>query len=122
MPVTLQQLIRALRAADPALVVRYGFGSPMSFRADYEQLAFDPRENVTVAEMLAFAEEALGSTFEGYKGGDFTMHGYTYVWIAEYGSATGDGIGPTLLAFMLGTTPEEMREIHYEPQSTSRPA
>ena len=122
MPFTLQQLIRALRAANPALVVRYGFGAPMSFRSDYSELAFEPRGNVTVAEMLAFAEQALEATFEGYKGGFFTMHEYSPVWIAEYGSSTGDGIGPTLLAYMLGTTPEEMREIYYEPQPTNGPA
>jgi len=61
--------------------------------------------------MLAYAREALGSTYMGYRGGEFTMDEHTDVWIAEYGDSAGDLIGPTLLCYMLGEPrPEGMSD------------
>ena len=54
-------------------------------------------------EMLEHANSALGATFTGYKGGEYTMHEYTDCWIAEYGKSDGDKIGPTLKAMWLAT-------------------
>ena len=98
---TLGELIERLEAADPDRIVRVGFSNPHSYRGHYVELAFEPAENVTVASMLEAARSALGSTYEGWKGGDFTMHEYTDVWLAIEGR-TGEGIGPTLLDYMLG--------------------
>lgn len=98
----LQELIDALSAADPEHVAPLGFGAPMSYRGDYCALAFNPERNVTVASMLAHARSALGATFEGYNGGDFTMHEYTYCYIGAYGESGGDRIGPWLVAYMTG--------------------
>lgn len=53
--------------------------------------------------MLENAKSALGATFYGYKGGEYTMHEYTYCWIAEYGTSKGDKIGPTIKALWLAT-------------------
>jgi len=36
--------------------------------------------------------EAIGKTYYGYKGGNFTMNRSTPVWVAEYGQCTGIGI------------------------------
>ena len=95
----LQDLIEFLESQPADKVVRFGFGSPMSYRGYYEDLAFDPAENVTIGSMLAHAKSALGQTFQGYKGGDYTMHEYTDCWIAEYGRSGGDKIGPTLMKY-----------------------
>lgn len=81
--------------------VRLGFGKPHSYRGYYEDLAFEPVRNTTVGAMLKAAKGALEKTFEGYKGGDFTMTKDTHCWIAEWGG-TGEPIGPLLLSFMLG--------------------
>lgn len=97
---TLAELITALEAADPAQVVAHGFRNPHSYRGDYMDLAFEPASDVTVADMLADARSALGATFEGYKGGDFTMSGYTDCWLAEYG-CLGETLGPLLVQLML---------------------
>jgi hypothetical protein len=99
----LGELIQALEAANPDLVVPHGFGNPHSYRGFYDDLAFEPRENVTVAAMLADARSALGATFHGWKGGEYTMAEYTDCWLAVAG-CTGEGIGPVLLRYMLGET------------------
>lgn len=99
---TLGELIAALKAVpNQNGLVPWGFGQPDSYRGYYEQVAFEPLENVTIASMLAAAESALGATFQGYKGGDYLMDEYTECWIAEYGRRGGDQIGETLLKYMV---------------------
>lgn len=101
---TLQKLIQLLEAAPQGKIVPKGFTSPHSWRGVYAELAFEPAENVKVSEMLADAKSALGKTFEGYKGGDFTMDENTEVHIADYGSGE-DLIGEILMFYMLNSTP-----------------
>lgn len=99
----LGQLIEALEAADQDHVCPMGFARPHSYRGFYEDLAFEPEPNMRVADMLACAKSALGETFQGWKGGDYKMHEYTTCWLAERGESNGDGIGPVLLGYLLGT-------------------
>lgn len=94
----LGELINWLNEQNPELKVPHGFGEPMSYRGYYEDLAFTPKECVSFGETLNHAKGALGETFEGYKGGAFTMHELTDCWIAEYGYSNSDAIGPTILA------------------------
>lgn len=107
----LGELIAALEAADPRLVVPNGFTDPHSYRDYYDELAFAPARNVTVAAMLAAARSALGTTYTGYKGGDYTMGEHTDCWIAEWGGL-GETLGPTLLRLLLeaGAVPGEAAE------------
>lgn len=93
----LKDLIECLEKQNPDAIVPHGFGCPMSYRGDYSQLAFEPVENARIGDMLEHAKSALGATFEGYKGGNYTMYEYTDCWIAKYGSSEGDNIGPTIL-------------------------
>ena len=96
----LKDLIERLKQEPKENILKKGFGSSMSYRGDYSQLAFSPSENITVDSMVKEAEYALGTTYKGYKGGDYIMDDYTKVYIAEYGS-TGEQIGKTLLNYML---------------------
>lgn len=99
---TLGELIAALEAADPALVLPLGFSHPHSWRGVYSDLAFEPTANVTVGAMLADARSALGNTYQGWKGGDYTMDAYTECWLATQGSsADSETIGPILLFLLL---------------------
>ena len=98
----LQKLIDALAAADQTYIAPLGFGSPHSYRGNYFDIAFEPESNVTVASMLAHAKSALGATFRGYKGGEYTMGEYTDCYIAQYGFGDGDKIGPVLIAYLTG--------------------
>lgn len=98
---TLAELIAALEAADPERVCPIGFTNPHSYRGDYRDLAFEPATNVAVAEMLDLARSADGATYEGWKGGDYTMGPNTNVHLATRGDC-GEEIGPVLLRYMLG--------------------
>lgn len=104
---TLGDLITALEAQDPLRKVPLGFASPHSYRGTYAELAFEPKAGVTVGEMLASARSALGATYEGWKGGDFTMVRYTGCWLAEHGHGEGETIGPLLLTLMLAADPQD---------------
>jgi len=95
---TLKELIDWLESKPADAVVPHGFGYPMSFRGSYYELAFDPTDNVTISDMLNYAKSAMGNTFEGYKGGEYTMGEDTPCWISPYGeSGKADQIGQTLL-------------------------
>lgn len=97
---TLGDLIATLKEHPAGRVVYVGFNNPHSYRGYYEQVAFEPAENISIGEMLAAAEEALGSTYQGWKGGDYTMSSYTSCWIANEGD-TGDELSERLLSYML---------------------
>lgn len=96
---TLIELIDVLKTMPQDKVVRWGFDHPHSWRGVYDELAFEPAENVTIGSMLHCAREALHNTYQGYKGGDFTMGEYTEVHIAYVGSGD-DLMGELLLRYM----------------------
>lgn len=105
---TLGELIRVLEAAAeayPGRELALGFGSPHSYRGYYEDLAFAPGGRVTVAEALESAKGALGSTYEGWKGGEYTMGEYTDCWLAQEGESRAETIGPVLLSLLLSEPP-----------------
>jgi len=82
--------------------LRIGFKNPHSYRGYYEQLAFEPiRQKQSVEDALAVIRPCLGSTFQGYKGGDFKMADYTECWFAEYGTSGGQQIGDMLLKLLV---------------------
>jgi hypothetical protein len=97
----LKDLIKWLEKQPPNTKVPVGFGHPHSFRERYADLAFVPIENTTVGQMLVTAKTALGSTYSGWKGGEFTMYEYSQCWLAEEG-CDGEVIGPVLLNYMVG--------------------
>lgn len=98
---TLDELIAALEAAPQDKVLPLGFGHPDSYRGIYAELMFCPVADVAVGQMLADARSALGATYQGWKGGDFTMSGYTECWLAYRGHGDGEIIGPVLLSLLL---------------------
>lgn len=93
----LKELIDWLKQQDPNLTVPQGFGSPHSYRGYYEDVAFSPEENVTFGQMLEHAQSALGATFTGWKGGEYTMEPWTACWIAEPGSTDSEVIDEDLM-------------------------
>ncbi len=81
----LGELISWLEAQDQELIVKDGFGSPHSDRGDYSELAFTPKPEAKIGDMLACARGAVGDTFIGWKGGEFKMNTSVSVYIGEYG-------------------------------------
>jgi hypothetical protein len=60
-----------------------------SWRGSYVELTLDSEHDVarpTVARLLAEARKADCATFEGYKGGSYTMTRSTPVWADPYGT------------------------------------
>jgi len=100
---TLIKLIEFLEKRDPNIICPIGFNNPHSYKGFYNDVAFEPVNNITVRDMLYFAKEALGSTYQGYKGGDFIMDEFVDCYLAYCGSR-GERIGPILLNYMVGET------------------
>lgn len=98
---TLGKLISTLEEhADCTL--RVGFCNPHSYRGYYDQLAFEPTPNEQlVEEALEVVRPCLGWTFEGYKGGGFTMDDHTECWFAWYGQSGGQQIGDLLMRLLI---------------------
>lgn len=98
--IILLELIETLEKEDPNLIIPNGFNSPHSYRGNYCDIAFEPAENITIREMIECAKEAIGKTYEGYKGGDFKMSGSTNYHISYYGEC-GEEIGKRLLRYII---------------------
>lgn len=103
----LGDLIAALEAAGPDTKVRDGFTRPHSYRGFYDELAFELVHDVTVAEMLADARSALNATYQGWKGGDYTMDRYTPVWLVPGRGCTGETLGAVSLHLMLAAVSDD---------------
>lgn len=90
---TLGEVILLLQAAPQSDKVRLDFTDAMlkgldSYRGYYEDLSLgygSAGSAMTVAQLLKIFEESVGKTYQGYKGGDFTMSTKTLVWVAPYG-------------------------------------
>ena len=87
---TLGDVIERLERLSPDLRCSPAFGEPGSWRGDYCCIAFAPRKEATVREMLSCAKAADGATFTGYKGGDFRMSRKTECYVADYGDYNGE--------------------------------
>ena len=99
--ITLGELIARLEKLPSEKIIKRAFKNAHSYRGFYEDLAFEPAENLTVRELLEIANGALGKTFSGWKGGHFLMTKDTSVWIANEGDTSDDMLGPMLLDFIL---------------------
>lgn len=84
--------IAALEKAKPDAYIQFDWaglhpGRMRSYRGYYDHLAIDPTSGIfhTVKEMLDHAKAVLGTTMEGYKGGDFLMDADTPLWVATWG-------------------------------------
>ena len=91
---TLGEVILLLKVAPPTDLVKLDFTDDVnlhgldSYRGYYEDLSLEygcEGSAMTVAHLLKIFEDAVGKTYQGYKGGDFTMSTKTLVWVAPYG-------------------------------------
>lgn len=116
----LRQLIKRLKQAHyamPDAILRTGFNRPHSYRGYYEQLSFEPAENIRLKDMLDLAIAANGATYEGWKGGSYTMDLDTTVWIASEGCTSphdeDDGLTEAHLEFILSTEMTHIEKLIY---------
>lgn len=93
---TLGQLIKSLESSSQYATVEctngISPGTPYSYRGYYSDIAFelnDPTEvDLKVKDFLAICRKVLGTTLEGYKGGDFVMDANTPLWLSAWGDAS----------------------------------
>jgi len=95
---TLGRFIDALEKCDPQSNIYFDFCGFVpteffSYRGFYDQLAlgFDNLQK-NVADILGLAREAVGKSFEGWKGGSFTMSSNTPIWVSLPSACFGTGI------------------------------
>lgn len=96
----LGDLIAALRvqSKNATVMVQWGdrlegYGPVSSYRGYYSDLAIDyGSEPMLVHQVLDDLRGAVGKTFTGYKGGDYTMNQGTYVWVSQHGDNSGVGV------------------------------
>lgn len=92
--VSLGGLIDALKRRDQTHIVSLGFEhmvptSLESYRGFYDHLALgfaDHSDWPKVAHLVDMLEKAVGESFCGWKGGDYTMDRETPVWVANPGN------------------------------------
>ena len=97
---TLGELIDELERHNPRIVVKEGFDNPHSYRGWYDRLAFQTASSISIGDMLQVARGALGSTFYGWKGGEYVMREWTECYLANPGEL-GEELGVRLLRYML---------------------
>lgn len=102
--ITLGELIDAIRLKakriEPSAKIRFDFvyfypNGLHSYRGYYDHLAFgysSGGEAPLVSSVLRELESAEGADFTGYKGGEFTMHRSTPVWVANYNETGSTGV------------------------------
>lgn len=98
----LKELIDELRKYPPETTASRGLGNPHSYRGWYDQIAFEMVENTSAGAMLAAAESAVGATYTGWKGGDYTMFHDTPTHLVMERGRCGDEITQMMLHLMLG--------------------
>lgn len=67
----------------------FGLEGPHSYRGYYDQAAIEPTtQGLNAGELEKVIDDFIGTTVEGWKGGDFYMDVDTPVWISHEGSAS----------------------------------
>jgi len=74
-----------------------------SWRGSYSELATsytdeDWSKAPTISKCISMFEDAIGKTYTGYKGGEYTMNKNTPVWVSNYGESKSTGIVEVLEA------------------------
>ena len=116
----LGELIDKLKKANPnavvELVVDKEFYSPNefdSYRGYYDQLAISKKnivEEVFVKDFLDECFKCLYKSFQGYKGGFYSMDLTTPIWVSEYGECDNwiiTGASSSTLKFTINTEYED---------------
>lgn len=98
----LKELIEWLESQPAEVKVAHGFDCPHSYRGYYAELGFEMVENTTIGKMLEAAKSALGATYSGWKGGEYTMCEHTDCYLVPEEGMTGDEISEQTLLYMIG--------------------
>lgn len=75
---------------------------PHSYRGYYVDLCFEPvsGETMNIRDLISLIEDTKGKTYQGWKGGDFTMGDKSEIYVAEEGN-TGPGLKTFLAEWLV---------------------
>ena len=97
----LKELIEYLEKKDSDTVVPMGFYQSHSYAGDYRCLAFIPKKDMTVGEMLEWTKCAIGIIYQ-WRGGEYKMVDSADVYIVGECGEIGEKISTILLDYMTG--------------------
>jgi hypothetical protein len=97
---TLGELIEKMEMLDPATLIKMQFSelatdfTSHSYRGYYEQLAIYPAfrkvdSPLCVGQFVRFLKTCLNHTYDGWKGGEYSMFETTPVWVSDRGESSG---------------------------------
>ena len=86
----LGEIIDRLKKEDDKRKVEWGFGAGDSYRGYYDRVAFEPKYQTTIKDMLEHAESMVNRTCHGYKGGEYLMTLETECHLAAWGECAED--------------------------------
>lgn len=96
---TIGEMLAVLKRKDQDLDVMYDFvhfrpDGCHSYRGYYEDLALGYKAggDMKVGQLVALLDGAMERPHYGYKGGEYSMHSDTPVWVANHNEAGGTGI------------------------------
>ena len=82
-----KEVLEKLKEYDILQKLSRSLVNPHSYRGDYSEIGFvEHIESTTVGEMITTISGVIGTTYTGWKGGNFTMSEYSNCYIAEKGS------------------------------------
>jgi hypothetical protein len=81
--------------------LKRGFTNPHSYRGYYEELGVVWAPNVSIGEMIDMFQGAIGSTYQGWKGGDYTMDEKRDVFVVHGVGETGEPVSTWMLRVLL---------------------
>jgi len=81
----------------PDATTKFGWTEGGSYRGYYDEFSVEPSDSeVDIETMIGVLCDAIGQTFYGYKGGEYTMNESSEVYYAPYGN-TGPIVSKALL-------------------------
>lgn len=86
---TYPSTVQSWRGSYRELAITFDYDGQLTspYRADHSW-----SNSMTVERFLTMLREAVGATFQGYKGGDYTMSERTPVWVANWGDSGNTGV------------------------------
>jgi hypothetical protein len=92
--------------AKTGTVLKRGFHHPHSYRGYYDRLGVEWTGDITIGTMIYTLRGAIGETYQGWKGGDYTMDESTEVHACKERGYTGEPVTPWMLECLVrGITP-----------------
>lgn len=79
-----------LKMTDKSFVFTKGFNTPHSYRGYYNELAFQPAQDIKLEVVIKSIDRSYIETFEGYKGGEFSYNAETTCHLSWIGNCTED--------------------------------